>query len=88
MYLLIKLNISFSHFVVIHKSSFLLKVVLTPTEADEFWLYPMFDLVKVACFEQRGVHHPPDLLRQSHHQLEAAEKEADPADDHDGPDNN
>ena len=48
----------------------------------------MFDLVEVACLEQRGVHHPSDLPGQPHDQLEAAEEEADATYDHDWTDNN
>ena len=44
----------------------------------------MLDLVEVAGFEQGWVHHPPDLPRQPHHQLEAAGREAEAGQDEDG----
>ena len=48
----------------------------------------MFDLVEIACLEQRSIHHPLDLPGESHDQFEAAEEEADATNDHDGTNNN
>ena len=48
----------------------------------------MFDLVEIACLEQRGIHHSLDLPGESHDQFEATEEEADATNDHDRTNNN
>ena len=50
------------------------------------WLNPVLDLMIILCFKKGGIHHPLYLFPQSKHELQAAQKDADPGNDQDGSD--
>ena len=45
----------------------------------------MFDLMEVACLQQRWIHHPFDLLPQSHADLQHEHEDEDPGEEEDWP---